>query len=146
MSAQNLHIFSSETGRDFRRQEVWDNVDASALKHGSQYNSAELLDTWIGTKHMVLQKVFFHSRREKIDKLSHGVVSKAVCFLGFGGQTLTDPLTETDICSAWLTVASLHRLHLTTCWCVLPSTDMVLWQTRQLMTGALLLSGLPCGE
>lgn len=37
-------------------------------------------------------------------------------------------------------------LHFTTCWCVLPSTDMEVWQTRQLMTGALLLSGLPCGE
>lgn len=43
-------------------------------------------------------------------------------------------------------VASLQMLHFTTCWCVLPSTDMALWQTRQLMTGALLLSGLPCGE
>lgn len=46
----------------------------------------------------------------------------------------------------WLTVASLHILHFTTCWCVLPSTDMVVWQTLQAMTGALLLSGLPCGE
>lgn len=45
-----------------------------------------------------------------------------------------------------LTVASLQMLHFTTCWCVLPSTDMEVWQTRQLMTGALLLSGLPCGE
>lgn len=49
-------------------------------------------------------------------------------------------------CYVWLTVASLHMLHFTTCWCILPSTDMALWQTRQLMTGALLLSGLPCGE
>lgn len=45
-----------------------------------------------------------------------------------------------------LTVASLQILHFTTCWCVLPSTDMALWQTRQKITGALLLSGLPCGE
>lgn len=48
--------------------------------------------------------------------------------------------------SVSLTVASLQMLHFTTCWCVLPSTDMALWQTRQLITGALLLSGLPCGE
>lgn len=45
-----------------------------------------------------------------------------------------------------LTVASLQMLHFTTCWCILPSTDMVLWHTRQLTTAALPLSGLPWSE
>jgi hypothetical protein len=33
-------------------------------------------------------------------------------------------------------VASLHTLHFTTCWSLLPEMSMVLWHTRHVTTGA----------
>ncbi|KAF4799465.1 hypothetical protein TURU_054485 [Turdus rufiventris] len=47
-----------------------------------------------------------------------------------------------------LTVASPHPPHLTTCWCVLPSTLIGRWHTRHVTAGgpAPTASGLPNGE
>lgn len=56
------------------------------------------------------------------------------------------PQEDCEISVAQLTVASLQTLHFTTCWCILPSTLMRLWQTRQVIMGVLPLSGLAMGE
>lgn len=40
------------------------------------------------------------------------------------------------------TVASLQTVHLTTCWCSLPSKLISDWHTRQFITGTPLASGL----
>lgn len=44
------------------------------------------------------------------------------------------------------TVASLQTPHFTTCWWIFPSTEIRLWHTLQLITGALPLSGEVRGE
>lgn len=52
------------------------------------------------------------------------------------------PLHKKKTLKIHFTVASLQTVHLTTCWCSLPSKFISDWHTRQFITGTPLASGL----